>query len=636
MHKLLDRQIRKLWPEAAKLTLFTEFLNAVSNAYKSTDDERKLVEHALNLTSQELFDRNELLREKVAQLESTRDELENSLSTIRATFDSTREGVFSVDIQTNLVDCNEVARKIIGLPQDTRKFSANLCIKKVLSKVENRKTLIESFKNSTSPPSHNERYFLTTEFKDGQAFEIYSVPKKHADQLTGRVWCFRDITEYRNSQKLIEHQANHDALTNLPNRLLLKDRIEHAISTAKREKNQLALIFVDLDHFKKVNDSAGHQVGDQVLRLVAHRIKQHLREGDTLARVGGDEFVVLAEKVTSSRTVSTLASRIIQTLVAPIEFNKVFYTVGCSIGISLYPSDGKKADELLRKADMAMYHAKQNGRSNHKFFDYSLERLALYRLDVEESLRKAIQDDDLYLVYQPKMNITTRKFSGAEALLRWEKNGKHVPPDEIIAIAEQTGIIHDLSRWVFTHVCRTIRDWASQGIQPPKIAVNFSAINISDSNFNKFLVETMKQFQIKGEWLEFEITESVLLENTDDSQIFMALARNLNIKLSMDDFGTGYSSLSYIHKLRVDVIKIDKSFILNLLDDVQNQAITSTIIMLAKNLDLEVIAEGVENEETHQWLINQGCYNAQGYHYYRPLPFSEFDQLLHSDKYQSS
>ncbi|MEE4243949.1 MAG: EAL domain-containing protein [Kangiellaceae bacterium] len=623
MHKLLRRQIKKFLGEQADRPELKPFIDAVNQAYHSNDEDRALIERSLDLTSSELSDRNQQLRSQLKKQEL-------SMSTLKATFDSTGEGIFSIDNDSRLVHCNRVAREILEIKDDHREFSIFFLMRRL-------KSLLKSdfiFSNFiTEQESHqSENMLQTLEFNNGNVYEIYSSPRVSKKRMIGRVWCFRDVTHHRKSQQIIEHQAFHDALTGLPNRALLTDRLEHAISHAKRNQSLVAIVFIDLDHFKKVNDSAGHQIGDKLLIDVAQRLQSCTREEDTIARLGGDEFVILVEQTDSSNVVTHLAKRIIQNIQLPFEINNTNYFIGCSIGISMYPSDGKTSDELLRKADMSMYHAKDSGRVNFQYFDESLERLALHHLNIENQLRLAVANNELSMVYQPKIHLASGNISSAEALLRWQSKGKFISPTEFIPIAEQSGLINDISKWVFRHVCQQISDWRESGKAKFKVAVNISSVNFNDTSFLSFVEETLTNYDISGEWLEFEITETVLLQGTTDVDTFTSKVKAMGISLSIDDFGTGYSSLSYLHKLQIDTLKIDKSFIFDLEKKENNQTITRTIIGLAKSLGLDVIAEGVETAEVKNWLLEHHCDYVQGYYYYKPLSADALIDALESEQ----
>lgn len=630
MHKLLERQLRKYIAGSENPLLPEKFIQAINDAYMQADNERALLERSLSLMSKELSTRNAELKQKIEQQGRMHKELERSLATLQATFDSTGEAIFAVDMDTLQVTCNQLGKLMLNLNPEKEYYSLIYCLRKFKQQLKDNLT----FAQLKQAFSHLEEHglYYTVELKNGTLFEVYTSAKLYQGQTIGRVWCFRDVTEHRKSQAVIQHQAYHDALTNLPNRLLLNDRLEHAIAMARRENSLIAVLFIDLDHFKKVNDTLGHQVGDEILVQVGKRIRQSVREQDTLARIGGDEFVVIVENFQDTAFLARFATRIIDFVKQPFHYMNNEYFIGCSIGISTFPHDGNNVQELLRKSDMSMYHAKDKGRSNFQYFDEAFEQRAMHQLGVENNLRHAVAKGAFELHYQPKIDLLTGKIASAEALIRWTHNGQAISPAEFIPIAEQSGLIREISQWVFNEVCRHITQWQAREVEPIPIAVNLSSMNFDDSEFLQFIAKTMYQYKIPGQWLDFEVTETELLEGTHNATAFIEYIKGLGISLTIDDFGTGYSSLSYLHKLPFDALKIDKSFILELLEDEQNQAIARTVIGLAKSLGLSVVAEGVETAEAHAWLMAQNCDFAQGFFYHRPMPESDFFRLIECDR----
>lgn len=627
MHKLLKRQIRKLLPESSVVPNIKRFVDAVNDAYEQSDNDRALLERSINLASQELSERNKDLKLEIEQQQRTQRELETSLATLQATFDSTGEAIFSVDSRADRVMCNRLAKEMLGITSDKDTFSVLFCLRKFKERFKSQDLDFTRMVRDIELSEYHGR-FHTLEFGSGEAYEVHSSPRVYQGKAIGRVWCFRDVTAFKESQAMIEHQAYHDALTGLPNRLLLNDRLEHAISLAAREQNQIAVLFIDLDHFKKINDTSGHQIGDQILIQVGERVRGCIREQDTLARIGGDEFVVIVEGLDNNAHVPNLSNRIIDKIKQPFFYKSTDYFIGCSIGISLYPHDASNVEELLRKSDMSMYHAKDKGRSNYQFFDETIERSAMEQLAMENQLRYAIQRNEFELNFQPKVDLNTGEIKSAEALLRWKTRNGMVSPAVFIPVAEQSGLIREISQWVFEEVCRQIQLWKESHLIYPKIAVNLSSLNIEDDSFLDFVSSAMNEYGVSGSYLEFEITETELLTGKGDAFTFIDQIKQMGISLAIDDFGTGYSALSYLHKLPIDSLKIDKSFIMNLLDDEQNQTITKAIISLAKSLGMRVVAEGVESESIKNWLIEKGCDDAQGFYYYRPLSSERFSQLL--------
>jgi diguanylate cyclase (GGDEF)-like protein len=438
------------------------------------------------------------------------------------------------------------------------------------------------------------------------------------------------ITEIQNNQDLLKHQAYHDSLTALPNRINIMNTIHHALALAKRHQQKCAILFIDLDDFKKINDTAGHSEGDRFLIEVSQRLKSILRESDTLGRLGGDEFIIILENIASGTQITEVYSRALKSLSTPFIIGGNPYVVSCSIGISNFPQDGKTVEELIRKADMAMYQAKKLGKNRFHYFDESLERLAIHRVKTEESLREAIKNNEFILYYQPKIQINQQqeKLVGVEALIRWKKeDGTLIYPDSFIPIAEKCGLIKNITKWVITEACKQLKQWKNTSLANIPISVNISAIDAADHGFVDSTLSILETFDTPGHLINLELTESVFFDDIDTVNIKLEELRKNNITISLDDFGTGYSSLSYIQDLQIDFLKIDKSFIFGMSKNNKSLAIVQSIIDMGNNLGLTVIAEGVETNEDKEILINAECHIAQGYLYSRPIEASKLEEF---------
>ncbi len=435
--------------------------------------------------------------------------------------------------------------------------------------------------------------------------------------------------ELRNKQNRLDYLAHHDTLTNLPNRLLFQDRLRHAISKARRMQQIMALLFLDLDRFKNINDSLGHEVGDQVLQEVAKRLTNIVRESDTLARLGGDEFVIALEQNTESREITIVAQKILQTLSTAFHIDAHELYITASIGISLYPDNGLTSEALMKTADVAMYRAKEKGRNNFQFFTSDMNERAHEALFLENNLRKAIDNRELALHYQPQVEISSGKTTGMEALVRWH-HPKHgvIPPNKFIPMAEETGLIIPLGKWVINTACRQTMQWQQAGFPPCKVAVNISPRQFRQSNLVKTVEQALAESGLAANWLELEITENVLIEDATQTIAIMEALNALGVSLAIDDFGTGYSSLSYLHRFPLSKLKIDQSFVQSIGGPAGNHAIVEAIIALARALDLEVIAEGIENQAQIAFLMERGCVYGQGFYFSRPLPVYACEQFL--------
>ena len=437
--------------------------------------------------------------------------------------------------------------------------------------------------------------------------------------ITHYVGVFSDITLVKESQEKLDHMAHHDPLTALPNRLLFHDRLQHALQRATRDNEQLALLFIDLDRFKNVNDTLGHHIGDELLKQVATALSAKLREGDTLARLGGDEFIVLLENVDGQYGASLVAEKLVAMFEQPfmVAGHELFVT--CSVGISLFPADAVDLNMLIRNADVAMYQAKARGRNGYRFYAPSMTGEGVERLRLETFLRRSIEKDEIFLNFQPQVEIDTGRMIGVEALVRWNHPELGlVPPVRFIPLAEDTGFINQLGKWVLFESCRQMIRWQEAGLHVPKIAVNLSAKQFERGSLVNMVAEILRETGLEPGRLQLEVTESVIM-NTGDAMVFINDLHSIGVGLAIDDFGTGYSSLAYLKQLPVQTLKIDRSFIKDISTDVNDEAIAIAIIQLGKSMNLSVIAEGVETQEQAAFLLRHGCRLAQGYFYSKPV-----------------
>ncbi|BBP45608.1 hypothetical protein THMIRHAS_09810 [Thiosulfatimonas sediminis] len=455
-------------------------------------------------------------------------------------------------------------------------------------------------------------------------------------KIIGMLGTYQDISTNRQLEiqlkeqaQTLQHQAFHDALTKLPNRVYLNQQIEQEILIAERNQSQFALLFIDLDHFKQINDSLGHDIGDQVLQAMAKRLKANLRTGDTLARLGGDEFTVIQTPLKQEEDAATLAKKLIDATSEPICIaNHTFY-LSNSIGISIYPKDAISAESLLRTADAAMYLAKDQGRNNFQFYTSNLTDQAFAHLSMQTQIRQAIDNNEFIPYFQPQIDSIQQKIIGLEVLARWQtKDGKIIAPIEFIQIAEKTGLIIPLDRQVMLKAIHHFLRWRKQGLIDGKLSLNLAVKQLEQDDFFEFVNTLLCEVDCNPEWLEFEITESDIMTKLDEMTRKMSQLRQLGIKIAIDDFGTGYSSLAYLKKLPVSKLKIDQSFIRDLPQDEDDAVITKTIISMADNLGLKVIAEGVETMEQQAFLQANGCEQIQGYLYSKPLNADDIEIFL--------
>ena len=439
----------------------------------------------------------------------------------------------------------------------------------------------------------------------------------------------RDITERKVAEEKIQFLAYFDALTELPNRILLKDRLLKALAGARRRNEKVALLFVNLDRFKLINDSLGRTLADSLLIHVAERLKGCTREQDTLARVGSDEFVIVLTGVKSPAEAAVAAGRIVNAIAGKFVVQGQSVSTSCSLGISMFPEHGEDSETLIKHADQAMYCAKENGRNKFRFFTEELNIQAVERLERENDLRLALENDEFFLVYQPQMDIASGEITGLEALIRWQhpKLGL-VPPDKFIGVAENSGLILPIGEWVLRTACSQARKWQEDGFPAVPIAVNVSAVQFRQEGFCALIRKVLVDTHLAPQYLELELTESLLLSNEDVVFSVLRELRMMGLTLAIDDFGTGYSSFSYLRRFRVNKLKIDRSFIQDIATDPDDAAIATAIINMAKSLRLNVIAEGVENEAQLSFLRKHECDEIQGYYFCKPIMAAEVGKKL--------
>jgi diguanylate cyclase (GGDEF)-like protein/PAS domain S-box-containing protein len=445
-----------------------------------------------------------------------------------------------------------------------------------------------------------------------------------------------DITLRKEYEEKLLHQAHFDSLTHLPNRTLAFDRLSQALALARRTDEKVAIVFIDLDQFKHINDSLGHAFGDALLVHVANRLKESLREGDTIARLGGDEFLVILSNIKTLVHIESVMENLRETLNQPfvIDGRELFSTA--SMGVSVFPDDGEEQSELLSNADSAMYQAKEAGRNTYCFFTPEMNEESLRRLEVEAKLRNALANNELYLHYQPQIEAASLKLVGVEALLRWDNPELgSVSPIEFIPLAESTGLIHEISEWVLNTACAQVASWREQGVENFKVAINTSAYQFKRDNLPQLVTKALKSSGLPADWLDIELTEGVLVENNPQTKQILEKLKSQGVTLTLDDFGTGYSSLSYVKGFPFDTLKIDRSFIRDICVDPEDASLTKAIISMANSLNLTVVAEGVETWEQLDILQQEGCHMIQGYYFSRPVAADEFTALL-SDEVQKN
>jgi len=556
----------------------------------------------------------------------------NEKERAQVTLNSIGDAVLSTDLSGNVTYLNRVAESMTG-------WSWQEAVGQPVAEV------LQLIEGATRRPARNPLESAILENKaidltstcvlirrDGTELAIEDSTAPIHDRLghvTGAVIVFHDVSASRAMTMKMSHLAQHDSLTDLPNRVLLTDRLEQAISLARRTSQQLAVLFLDLDHFKNINDSLGHAIGDKLLRSAAQRLVACGRHSDTVSRLGGDEFVILLPQIAHAEDAALWAQKVITTLATPHSIAGNEPPITASIGISTYPNDGRDAESLLRSADAAMYYAKEKGRNNFQFFKPEMATQAVERQSLEDLLGCALDRHEFVLRYQPKIDLRTGEVTGIEALLRWLQPDRGlIPPLQFVPIAEVSGLIVPIGRWVLREACTQLRAWLDAGLRPISVAVNLSGVEFRAEHFLEGVRTILKESRLEPRFLEFELTESVLMNDLDGTVSILQALKALGVQLVVDDFGTGYSSLSYLRTFPVDALKLDQSFIRHIPADPNEATIISAVINMAKKLKQRVIAEGVETREQCNFLQVQGCDEGQGYYFSHPVAAEQCANLL--------
>ena len=625
MNKLFARQLAKATTPSGEVDL-EELGELVGSAYDQADHDRRRTDRSISLMIEELDALNRGLEKLVAvrtkALRDSETQLKSQNMRFEAAVNNMSQALLMFDGEHRLVICNERYRRMYGLSGDAVKPGCTL------------RDLLEQRKATGTFPGDIDQYLAEmfaaldggtpmaklVELPDGRIIALVNHPMSDG----GWVATHDDITDRQRAEQRIAHLARHDVLTDLPNRLLFRERLAEALGGVNRG-GKLAVLFLDLDRFKSVNDTLGHPMGDELLKMVAARLRHSVRETDTVARVGGDEFAIIQTGIEEPLDTAILARRIGEAVRAPYDLAGHAVVVDTSIGIAISPNDGAEPDALLKAADMALYGAKAEGRGAYRFFEAAMDLRMKARRELESALRRALAAGQFELHYQPLVNVDDKRITGCEALLRWNHPERGmIPPAEFIPVAEEIGLIVPLGEWVLRKACLDAASWPDD----IKVAVNLSPIQVTSQNLVPIVVSALAAAGLPARRLEVEITESVLMHNTEANTASLHRLRELGVRISMDDFGTGYSSLSYLRKFPFDKIKIDRSFISGLPDDNESIAIVRAVAGLAANLNMTATAEGVETAEQLETIRALGCVEMQGYLFSRPVPLAQIMPLL--------
>ena len=550
--------------------------------------------------------------------------LENEVANL--TLDSIGEAVLRADSQGKVTYLNRIAEKVTGW---SREEAQGRPVAEVLKLIDgaSRAAVGDALgaarqEDETASSTAGSTNCILVR-RDGFEVDVESkttLIHEHGESVSGAIVAFRDVSADRAKSLELSHLAQHDALTDLPNRVLFNDRLEQAISLAERQDKQLAVMFVDLDHFKKINDSLGHDIGDKVLQSVAGRLKGCIRRSDTISRIGGDEFVVLLSQVEHAEDAAISARKALRALTAPHAIDGKSLDINVSIGVSTYPIDGQDAESLLNRADNALYEAKQRGRNNYQFFRHEMHARLADRQSLEADLRCALGRNEFVLHYQPILNLQTGQITGVEALIRWLHPQRGlIYPEKFVPLAEECGLILGIGQWVLLEACKQARVWRDGGLGIVPVSVNVSATEFGAKDFLSGVRAVLIATGVEPENLELELTESVLMHDAEAAVVTLIKLKAMGVQVAIDDFGTGYSSFTYLRRFPSDALKLHHSFVQEIMADPRDAAIVSAMINIGRSLKQRIIAEGVETSAQLEFLRRHGCGEGQGYYFSRPV-----------------
>lgn len=570
-------------------------------------------------------------------------EMDINRSRLAKTQELAKIGTWQFDLLTSEFHCSLEACQLLGLNNTDKHVTFDDFLSPVIDEDKNRvkETLENAFKTKNSS---NQNYRIRC--MNGSHKHILNKSEIIFDEQTQSILMLgivQDVTQLKKAEEEIRVLAFYDGLTGLANRMFFMEHLNNTIMDSLRHKKHFALLFLDLDNFKRINDTLGHHIGDMLLKKVAETIKKSIRGSDSatrigkpprkndllIARLGGDEFTILISDLKNPEYAALIANRLLKAIPAAHVFEGNEVSVTTSIGISVFPEDGNRADILLKNADTAMYHAKNQGRNTYQYFMDSMNKAAIERFSMDRDIKKALQNNEFLLYYQPQLDLSSRKIVGAEALIRWNHPIKGIiPPDKFIPIAEESEIIIHINKWVLFTACYQIEQWIKQGISPIRIAINLSGYKLAKQKIIQTINNVLQNISFDAKNIEIEITENILMQDNEETISTLKKIKGLSLRIALDDFGTGYSSLKYLMSFPVDTIKIDRSFVMNCTTKNKNLVIIKAIIAMGHSLNKKIVAEGIETEEQYQLMKKLGCDEAQGYYFKRPVTKDEFAKLL--------
>lgn len=570
-------------------------------------------------------------------------EMHISESRLAKTQKLARIGNWQLDLKTGEFHCSREARQLLGLEDRGPNITLDAFFDPVV--FQDRQRVMEIVDNTLK-----QKKVATLEYRvhcsDGSPKHVLNTSEIIYDEYEGSplmLGIVQDISQLKRAEEEARFHTFYDSLTGLANRMLFLDRLDQVIVSAGRNNKHFALLFLGLDHFKRINDTLGHQIGDRLLIKTAEVIKNSIRGSDSatrignapdtrdilIARLGGDEFTILVTDLKSPESAATIAGRLLEAISAIGKIEGIDVSPTASIGISVFPEDGTQADVLLKNADTAMSHAKQEGRNRYQFFMDSMNKAALERFSIDRDLRKAMKNKEFSLYYQPQLDLASQRVVGAEALIRWfHPTRGMIPPDRFIPVAEESGLIIDINRWVLRTACEQTEEWIQKGLPPIKIGINLSGYKLASQGLIQTISDVLDTIRYDAGNIEVEITENILMQDTRGIISTLNGIKNLNLRIALDDFGTGYSSLSYLTSFPVDTIKIDKSFVMGSKSESNNLVIIKAIIAMGHSLGKKIIAEGIETREQYECLRDLGCDVGQGFYFHHPVPTEAFEKFL--------